>query len=67
MTDVTIKLGKTLIQHGKSSDRVYLMKLSQDDFPEVINEYMTWQSETIILKYLLRFQNLQIAGLKLAI
>lgn len=35
--DVTQYIGKSLIQHGKSSNRVYLMKLAKDDFPEIMN------------------------------
>jgi putative beta-lysine N-acetyltransferase len=38
MTDVTIHLGESILQHGKYSDRVYLMKLSPSDFPGIIGE-----------------------------
>lgn len=31
------KFGKSLIQHGKSNDRIYLMKLSKSDFPQIID------------------------------
>ncbi len=30
-------IGKSLVQHGPSSDRVYLMKLSREDFPEILS------------------------------
>ncbi len=30
------QMGDSLIQHGKASERVYLMKLAQNDFPEII-------------------------------
>jgi len=36
LSDILQKLGKSLIQHGSNSNRVYLMKLSRDDFPQII-------------------------------
>ncbi|MEZ5334468.1 MAG: putative beta-lysine N-acetyltransferase [Methanolobus sp.] len=39
MTDQVVKIGSSVIQHGPFNDRVYLMKLSPDDFgsiPETI-------------------------------
>jgi putative beta-lysine N-acetyltransferase len=36
MTDVIEKAGNSLIQHGKTNDRVYLMKLCEDDYPGII-------------------------------
>lgn len=44
--DVTETLGQSLIQHGKFSDRVYLMKLSKADYPDIINE-----ADALTLKY----------------
>lgn len=38
MYDKIEKLENSIIQHGKSNERVYLMKLSKEDFPEIINE-----------------------------
>ena len=38
MPDVTEKLGKSLIQHGKDSDRIYLMKLDPRDEPTIIGQ-----------------------------
>lgn len=38
MTDVIVRLGESNLQHGKYSDRVYLMKLSAADFPSIIGE-----------------------------
>jgi len=35
--DVIEKLGKSLIQHGKFNDRIYLMKLAKEDFPAIID------------------------------
>ncbi len=32
-----IRIGQSEIQHGKANDRVYLMKLSKADFPDIIN------------------------------
>jgi putative beta-lysine N-acetyltransferase len=32
------KIGNSLIQHGKSNDRIYLMKLGNDSPPEIIDE-----------------------------
>jgi putative beta-lysine N-acetyltransferase len=34
--DVIETFGHSLIQHGKSNDRIYLMNLAQTDFPEII-------------------------------
>lgn len=38
MNDLTQKTGESLLQHGKSNNRVYLMKLSRADFPKIINQ-----------------------------
>lgn len=37
MTDTIIKVGKSLIQHGKENDRVYLMKFDSDDAEDVVS------------------------------
>jgi putative beta-lysine N-acetyltransferase len=36
MNDIFDKIGKSTIQHGKSNDRVYLMKIHPNDFPDII-------------------------------
>lgn len=36
MPDIIEKLGQSLIQHGKDSDRVYLMKLAPADAPTIV-------------------------------
>jgi len=36
MCDMIEKLKNSLIQHGEYNDRIYLMKLSKDDFPDII-------------------------------
>ena len=36
MIDTITTVGNSLIQHGRYNDRIYLMKLSQHDFPEII-------------------------------
>lgn len=36
MYDKIEKIGQSLIQHGKANDRIYLMKLSDSDFPHII-------------------------------
>lgn len=38
MYDTVAKLGKSIIQHGKHNDRVYLMKLASEDFPAIIGQ-----------------------------
>jgi len=38
MYDVVERLGKSIVQHGKLNDRVYLMKLAKKDFPFIIDE-----------------------------
>lgn len=37
MADQVIRIGQSEIQHGKANDRVYLMKLSKVDFPDIID------------------------------
>lgn len=37
MSDVVIPWGKSLLQHGSFNDRVYLMKLAEEDFPGIID------------------------------
>lgn len=37
-SDHTITIGRSLIQHGKSSDRVYLMSAADEDMPGLLNE-----------------------------
>jgi beta-lysine N6-acetyltransferase len=36
MSDIVEYLGKSQIQHGKSNDRIYLMKLSPDEAPALV-------------------------------
>lgn len=36
--DAIINVGDSIIQHGKFNDRIYLMKLSSQDFPDIIEE-----------------------------
>jgi len=36
MTDTIETIGKSLVQHGKLSNRVYLMKLHKDDYPHIL-------------------------------
>ncbi len=38
MCDVVEKLGKSVIQHGKSNDRIYLMKLDKSNYPTIIKD-----------------------------
>lgn len=38
MSDSVRTLGKSVIQHGKYNDRVYLMKLARSDFPDILDE-----------------------------
>ena len=38
MPDIIEKLGSSVIQHGKGSDRIYLMKLSPSDMPMIIEQ-----------------------------
>lgn len=41
MKDKITKLGSSVLQHGKYNDRVYLMKLSKDDLPGIIDKIET--------------------------
>jgi putative beta-lysine N-acetyltransferase len=36
MYDVIEKIGKTIIQHGKYNNRIYLMKFHIDDYPDIL-------------------------------
>lgn len=36
MNDTIQYIGNSLIQHGKNNDRVYLMKLAEDDYPDIL-------------------------------
>jgi putative beta-lysine N-acetyltransferase len=36
MNDLITNIGKSVIQHGKYNDRIYLMKLVSDDIPNII-------------------------------
>lgn len=36
MSDNIIKIGKSVIQHGKENNRIYLMKIYKNDIPEII-------------------------------
>ncbi len=38
MTDKIEKIGNSLIQHGKENNRIYLMKLAEEDYPEIVND-----------------------------
>ncbi|MEL4105797.1 putative beta-lysine N-acetyltransferase [Oscillospiraceae bacterium WX1] len=38
MTDTTIILGSSTLQHGPLNNRVYLMKLSEADYPQIIGQ-----------------------------
>lgn len=45
MNDTITKIGNSLVQHGSYNDRIYLMKLSQDDLPEIITDLDTLASQ----------------------
>jgi hypothetical protein len=36
MDDYIEKIGASTLQHGKHNDRIYLMKLAKNDFPDII-------------------------------
>jgi len=36
MNDIITNIGNSILQHGKYNDRIYLMKLSKDEFPAII-------------------------------
>jgi beta-lysine N6-acetyltransferase len=38
MSDKVEKIGLSLIQHGKFNDRIYLLKMVKDDFPDIIEQ-----------------------------
>lgn len=39
--DSIVKVGKSIIQHGKYNDRIYLMKLDQGDLPSLLDKIDT--------------------------
>lgn len=41
MYDKIEKIGQSTIQHGKSNDRIYLLKLNKSDYPAIIAELET--------------------------
>ncbi len=38
MSDIIANIGSSILQHGKYNDRIYLMKLSNQDFPDIIDD-----------------------------
>ena len=36
MNDIITNIGNSILQHGKYNDRIYLMKLSKDEIPAII-------------------------------
>lgn len=36
--DVVTQIGNSVIQHGRYNNRIYLMKLSKEDFPDIIDK-----------------------------
>ena len=38
MADVLARVGSSLIQHGPESDRIYGMKMAEEDMPEILDE-----------------------------
>lgn len=38
MFDKVETLGQSMIQHGNQNNRIYLMKLSKNDFPQILNQ-----------------------------
>lgn len=41
MTDVLERFGDSLIQHGKASDRVYVMKIDPKDYPAIVEQVIS--------------------------
>jgi beta-lysine N6-acetyltransferase len=38
MNDIVTNIGNSILQHGKYNDRIYLMKLSKQDFPSILDK-----------------------------
>jgi len=38
MADQVVKIGRSIVQHGKDNDRVYLIKLADEDMPELLDK-----------------------------
>ncbi|MBP2652501.1 MAG: putative beta-lysine N-acetyltransferase [Firmicutes bacterium] len=45
MSDTVEMIGTSLVQHGNFNDRVYLMKLAEDDLPSIIGDLNTLASD----------------------
>jgi putative beta-lysine N-acetyltransferase len=45
MHDIVTSIGNSVIQHGNYNDRIYLMKLSRGDFPDIIDTLDTMAQE----------------------
>lgn len=41
MSDIVARIGNSIIQHGKHNDRIYLMTLSKEDFPNIVDKLDT--------------------------
>jgi len=50
MQDKIEKIGNSTIQHGKFSDRIYLMKLQRDDFPGILSKLDRMMGEKVYTK-----------------
>ena len=45
MNDVMEYMGKSLVQYGEYSNRVYLLKLSREDFPSILEKLRSLSGE----------------------
>lgn len=52
-------IGKSLIQHGKNSDRIYLMKLDLLDYPEIVSELLKIADEKNYTKIIAKVPSYQ--------
>lgn len=51
MVDIIEKIGNgTIIQHGKLNDRIYLMKLHKNDFPDILENIMALAHKNLYSK-----------------
>ena len=56
MQDKIEKIGKTIIQHGKTNNRIYLMKLLPAMGPTLFRSWTIWLRNMATQKFLQKFK-----------
>lgn len=64
MYDIIEKIGSSVIQHGKSNDRIYLMKLEKKDYPAVLKKLRALAKKNNYTKIFAKIPQWAIEGFK---